>query len=296
MNRLYHVLNITKQAHWKMMKRQQRQQQDKEILIQNMLALRSLHPKMGSKKMYELLKPEGIGRDMFISIYTEAGFTVIQERNFRRTTYSIPSLRYTNLTRGLKINDINQLWTSDITYFPMNEKEFLYIVFIMDVYSRKILGYNVSDNLRAESNMLALEMALNEREISRYTCLIHHSDKGVQYISTAYTNLLKKYNIKISMCETVYENTHIERINGTIKNEYLLNYTIKTLAKCQKVLKQSVYLYNKVRPHWALDLRAPELFEKEIAEIPISKRNELKIYSDEKTQQTNNFTQGELFF
>jgi len=296
MSELYQALGITKQSHWKMVKKLQKQKEDKIILIQNIMAIRCLHPKMGAKKMYELLQPQGIGRDMFIAIYTEAGFAVIQERNFRKTTHSLPSLRYKNLTRERVVNDINQLWTSDITYLQITEKEFLYIVFIMDVYSRKILGYNASTNLRAESNIKALKMALNDRKIKYYTNLIHHSDKGVQYTSISYTNLLSKYNIKISMCEIVYENTHIERVNGIIKNEYLAHFQIKNLTECQRTLKKAVMLYNTVRPHWSLDLKSPIDFENQLKNIPINERSVIKIYNDVKEQKNQNFKQVELFF
>lgn len=172
-----------------------------------------------------------------------------------------------NLTVDLAIRDINQLWTSDITYFQIGVDEYLYIVFIIDVYSRRILGYNVSDNLRAESNLKALGMAIRLRGIEEYDDLIHHSDKGVQYTSKAYTSLLEKHNIKISMCNIVYENTHIERVNGIIKNEYLTNYSIKTISECKKVLKKSVENYNAFRPHWSLDLKSPITFENELAKI-----------------------------
>jgi len=296
MTALYMILGITKQGHWQMMRKFRYQEEEKAILIQNIIAVRFLHPKMGAKKMYELLKPESTGRDRFIDIYTEAGFSVMPERNYRKTTHSIPSLRYTNLTRNLVINDINQLWTSDITYFQIAPKEFLYIVFIIDVYSRKILGYNASTNLQATSNMKALEMALEERKITWYTNLIHHSDKGVQYTSNSYTTLLGKHNIKISMCDSVYENTHIERVNGIIKNEYLVHFSIKNLTQCQRTLKKAVHLYNTVRPHWALDLKTPDQFENDLSKIPINERSVLKIYSDVNEQKKLANQQGELFF
>lgn len=296
MNQLYFVLGITKQAHWKKMKILREQSQLERILVQNMLEVRSIHPKMGAKKMFELLKPDKVGRDAFIIIYTQAGLGITQEKNYRRTTHSIPSLKYSNLTRGLKINDINQVWSSDITYFQIAEKEFLYIVFIIDVYSRKILGYNASTNLRAESNLIALRMALKQRKIKRYTALIHHSDKGVQYTSKSYTQLLEKHNIQISMCDIVYENTHIERVNGIIKNEYLVGCSIKNLTECQRALKRSVGLYNTARPHWNLDLQTPESFENRLKTVPVSNRELLSIYSDVKEPETYNLKQGKLFF
>ena len=296
MNQLYPVLGTTKQAHWKRMKRLHEQSQLEKILVQNMFKVRSMHPKMGAKKMFELLKPDKIGRDAFIGIYTQAGLSITQEKNYCRTTHSIPSLKYNNLTKGLEIKDINQVWSSDITYFQIAEKEFLYIVFIIDVYSRKILGYNASNNLRAESNLIALRMALKQRKTKRYNSLIHHSDKGVQYTSKAYTQLLEKYNIQISMCDIVYQNTHVERVNGIIKNEYLVGCSIKNLAECQRALKRAVNLYNTVRPHWNLNLQTPDGFEISLKSIPVSKRELLCIYNEEKELETYNMKQGELFF
>ena len=150
--------------------------------------------------------------------------------------------------------------------------------------------------MRAESNLIALRMALKQRKTKRYNSLIHHSDKGVQYTSKAYTQLLEKYNIQISMCDIVYENTHIERVNGIIKNEYLLGCSIKNLAECQSVLKRAVNLYNTVRPHWNLNLQTPDSFEISLKSIPVSKRELLCIYNQEKELETYNMKQGELFF
>jgi len=155
MNDLYEVLGITKQAHHQMIIRLIKSKEDKQLIIQNIMAVRSLHPKLGAKKTYKILQPECTGRDLFIEIYKEAGFNVATKRNYRKTTQSTPSLRYKNLTVGLIINDINQLWTSDITYLQIGHDTFLYLVFMLDVYSRKILGYNVSNTLRAESNIKA---------------------------------------------------------------------------------------------------------------------------------------------
>jgi putative transposase len=297
MNELYRTLGITKQAHHQMITRLIKNKEDKQLIIQNIMAVRSLHPKLGAKKIYKILQPEGIGRDLFIETYKEAGFNVIAKRNYRKTTHSIPSLRYKNLTIGLIINDINQLWTSDITYLQIGHDTFLYLVFILDVYSRRILGYNVSNTLRAESNMKALNMALKERNIAKYPNLIHHSDKGVQYTSHAYTKLLTDHQIKISMCNNVYENTHIERVNGTFKNEYLSNYSIKNIPDCQRALKKSVKLYNDMRPHWSLpDLRTPSDYEDHIKSIPLDERFKLNIYSDDNELKKQIYKQVELFF
>ena len=296
MNELYSILGITRQSHWKMVKKFTKKNELKRILIQNIIGIREIHPKMGAKKTYSILNPEGIGRDVFIDTYVEGGFQVVSERNYRKTTHSLPHAKYRNLASGLSLNDINQVWTSDITYLQIGEKEFLYIVLIMDVYSRCILGYNVSSDLRAQSNIKALKMALKERKIERYEKLIHHSDRGVQYTSKAYTDLLKSYDIKISMCESVYENIHIERVNGTIKNEYLCNFRIKNLSQCQRTLKKAVDAYNVGRPHEKLDFKTPADFEKSLFETPFSERPLVNIFSNQNKKNNSNVRQGTLFF
>jgi putative transposase len=104
-------------------------------------------------------------------------------RNPIKTTFSSPYSRYRNLLVDKKLTDINQLWTSDLTYFKVG-KIFYYIVFIIDVYSRVIVGYSVADNMRAENNVIALQMAFQYRKCSKFNYrLTHHSDRGGQYIS-----------------------------------------------------------------------------------------------------------------
>ena len=241
MTQLYQLLGITKQSHWKHIQRQNEFNGRKTLLIRAMLHVRQLHPKLGAKKMYLIIQPGFIGRDAFIELYNEAELKLERERSHRRTTFSNPSAKYRNLTVNCIFTDINQIWTSDITYLAIGADKFLYITFIMDVYSRQIVGYNVNDSLSAQSCVKALKMALKLRNIRYYDDLIHHSDKGTQYTSRVYTELLEKYHIKISMYNTVYENTHIERVNGLLKNGYLIELNIKSLAECQRALK-NLYL------------------------------------------------------
>lgn len=296
MKELYNFLGISKQAHWKFMQNHERYLNERHLLTRSMLHLRQLHPKMGAKKMYTVLMPEFLGRDAFISLYSDLELKLKKERSFTRTTFSTPSAKYKNLTRDKCFNDINQLWSSDITYFSIGTDHFLYITFIMDVYSRKILGYSVSEDLSAESCIVALKMALECRKIKSFSNLIHHSDKGTQYTSMAYTNLLTKFNIQISMCDSVYENTHIERVNGLIKNGYLSHLNIKSLAECQRALAKTVHLYNTVRPHWSLECLTPESFENKLESIPLSERINLKIYHEAKSRNCQNVKQIELQF
>jgi putative transposase len=150
------------------------------------------------------------------------------------------------------VTHVNQVWASDITYFEVNDA-FFYIVFIMDVYSRRIVGYAVADNMRATNNVEALTMALKVRKISDFQGkLIHHSDRGGQYVSHHYVELLQKAKIQISMCHQVYENAHIERVNGTIKNQYLCHWNITNESQLRTSLKRAVDTYNNHRPHSAI--------------------------------------------
>lgn len=186
------------------------------------LQIREIHPAMGLRTMYEFYQPESVGRDAFISIGLKYGFRTKVFKSQTKTTFSSPYSRYPNLLVNKQLNNINQLWTSDITYFQVNDN-FHYIVFIMDVYSRMIIGYSVDDNMRATNNIHALKMAFDKRKSKNFdNQLIHHSDRGGQYISNQYVGILQEANILISMCSQVYENAHIERVNGTIKNQYLI--------------------------------------------------------------------------
>lgn len=219
-----------------------------------------MHPGMGLRSIYDNYQPSGIGRDAFIEIGKQGGLMLEQRKTPHRTTYSSPFARYQNLTQGKVFTNINQIWSSDITYYFFHDK-FYYIVLIMDIFSRKIIGYSIADNLKAQNNVKALKMAIKERNIANFQQqLIHHSDRGSQYIADAYTQLLDKHGIRISMCNSVYENTHIERLNGTIKNQYLNFWHAKDENKLQSLLKNAINNYN-LRPHAALNRMSPIEFE-----------------------------------
>ena len=216
---LFAFCHISKQAHHQNLARQRAWETMEYLIVGLILQIREVHPGMGLRTMYESHQPEGIGRDAFIGIGLKYGFRTIIFKNKAKTTHSSPYSRYKNLLVDKVLNNINQLWTSDLTYFEINDV-FYYIVLIMDVYSRKIVGFSVAQNMRAEHNCQALNMAFKTRNLTRFKELIHHSDRGGQYISDDYVRLLSEANISISMCNEVHENAHIERVNGTIKNQY----------------------------------------------------------------------------
>lgn len=257
--------------------------------------VRQLHPGMGLRTMYGMLQPDGIGRDGFIALGLQQGFRLKSIEKQTRTTYSVKSNRYKNLLAEEEFDGINQLWSSDITYFLLSG-QFFYIVFIMDVYSRRIIGYSLADNMRAENNIRALKQALKLRGIKDYAgSLIHHSDKGSQYASDDYTDFLTDYGIQISMCNEVYENTHIERVNDTIKNQYLKRWPIENTWQLDGKLVEAVKAYNEHRPHQSLNGMSPVEYENDLKTIENDKRKKMKIFTVKTDNNNKPDTQLDLF-
>lgn len=280
------LCGISRQAHFKALQRQINERSKAVLYIRMMEQVRQIHPGMGLRTMYEMLQPDGIGRDGFVALGLQEGFRLKSIEKQTRTTYSVKSNRYKNLLGEEVFDGINQLWSSDITYFHLSDK-FFYIVFIMDVYSRRIVGYSLADNMRAENNLLALQQALKLRGIRDYEGhLIHHSDKGSQYVSDDYTALLEQYGIRISMCNEVYENTHIERVNDTIKNQYLKRWDIDNVKELTYKLADAIKAYNEQRPHQSLNGMCPVEYEKYLETIENKKRKKMTIYTV-KTDNTN---------
>lgn len=277
LNSLYRAAGVSKQGYSQYQKRYAQFLINLDILISEVDDIRSEHPGCGLEKMYYTINPYFIGRDKFIEIFMEWGYRVIKNKNYIRTTYSVAS-KYENLIKGLEINGKNQIWQSDITYYPVG-KRFYYIVFILDVYTKTIVGYKVSDNLRAEANIDALRMALGK--LGEHTGgLIHHSDRGSQYIDQKYVGLLNKYLIQISMADSSQENAYVERVNGIIKNEYLKYRQIENYEELKMQLRRAVKHYNTKRIHRSLpDWMTPAEFEKEIEIMDAKYRPILNIYN-----------------
>ena len=211
-----------------------------------------------------------IGRDKVESILLNNGFRVKRSKAYHKTTirgYFI----FENLIKQLKINKLNQVWVSDITYYFIVEKgkvTHYYLTFIMDLFSRHILGYAVSDNLITENTTLpALEMALNTRNISenrQLEGLIFHSDGGGQYADKNFLSLLQSFEITSSMAKQAYENPNSERLNGTIKNDYLLPWDVNSYCQLKLLTPKAVRLYNEEKPHSALKGLTPTEFEQSL--------------------------------
>lgn len=255
MNRLYQAAGVSKQAVNQQAKRQAGFDCRVAELTEQAEVLRRDHPGCGVEKMYHTLKPDFLGRDRFIELFMEAGFRIKRGRNYRRTTYAAHA-DYPNLIKGVSVGSPSVIWQSDITYCLAGE-QFYYAVFIIDVYTKKIVGYRVSDHMRAEANVKALEMALKNNKPPD----IHHSDRGSQYSSQEYINLLKSHNCRISMARSAQDNAYAERINRTIKEEYLTYWKPMTLPQMKRAIDKAVFNYNNKRKHKNIKMMAPADFE-----------------------------------
>ena len=271
---LYKVAGISKQAVSQQAKRDSCFQAQALELIQEADHLREEHPGCGVEKMYFTLKPDLLGRDRFVDLFMDLGYRVRRTKNYHRTTFP-GHISYPNLIKGMQIDGPSTIWQSDITYIRVGQR-FYYAVFIIDVYSKIIVGYDVSDNMRAEANMRALRMALKKFKPPE----IHHSDRGKQYIYNKYIEMLNKNQCEISMSKTAQDNAYAERINLTIKDEYLKHWEIKSYNQLKSAVQKAVYNYNNKRNHDSLGRITPMGFFKQWQTISVEERKTITIFDN----------------
>lgn len=265
-------MGISKQAVHQYAKRQAELDKKMAALVLEADELRADHPGCGVEKMYYTLGPDFIGRDRFIETFMGLGYRLKDHKNYRRTTYAV----HTNLIKGMRVNAPSVIWESDITYIRAGEK-FYYAVSIIDVYTKKIVGYQVSDHMRATANVKALQMALKDHKARK----IHHSDRGSQYTYTAYIDLLKSKGCKISMVKKVQENAYAERINRTIKNDDIEHWKPKYFNQLKKMTKKAVNHYNSIRTHNHIGKISPMEFEKRVVMKSNFSQKSITIFNNE---------------
>lgn len=278
MNDLYAMIGITKQAFYKRLARLKHQEATKQYIISMAKALREEHTKMGCRKLYDEIRPQGMGRDRVEALLLQEGFRIPRKRSYRRTTYA-GGLRYENLISGKTLNDRNQLWVSDITYIPVGYKKFYYLTLVQDVYSKVIKGWSLSKTLETKETVLpCLKQALKPLTKRQKGKLIFHSDRGSQYGSDAMKELYEDAKIKPSMGGKAWENAHAESINGVLKNEYI-NFDNRnvSLQQANSLMEKWIYLYNYERPHGSLKNRKPMEYENYLKGLPKKQRDELVI-------------------
>lgn len=198
-----------------------------------------------------------IGRDAFFGLLEQHSL-LIRKRRYRPFTTNSKHFfyKYPNLVAGLQLKRAHQLWVSDITYIPV-AGEFAYLSLVTDAYSRKIVGFYLSEDMTAKACAKALQMAINQKPPKAAT--IHHSDRGLQYCSHEYTDLLNKHHLLISMTKNgdPYENAIAERVNGILKQEYLPEY-FNNITQARTEIAKAVLTYNYHRLHASIDMMTPD--------------------------------------
>lgn len=255
---------MSRDAYYKYRHREKQRRALEEEVLSLIRPRRRLQSREGGRKLYKAIKSDlekmalKVGRDKLFDILRKHDMLVKPRRSYVRTTNSRHGFNtYLNLVEEFEPTGINQLWVSDITYIRTVEG-FLYLALITDAYSRKIVGYDISDSLELEGALRALRQAL--RSLPADHSLIHHSDRGIQYCSHAYVNELRKRGIRVSMAAkgNCYENALAERVNGILKQEYYLDQTFKMKPLAKIACKQAVRLYNGYRLHMSLDYQIPD--------------------------------------
>jgi len=282
------LLKISRQGYYQLKETGNKEKSKAKIIRELVLQIRRTMPRIGGRKLYYLLKPEldklgvFVGRDKFFDILRWEHLLVKRRKNYTRTTNSYHRYRkYGNLIQQLEISRPEQAWVSDITYIR-TRNGFMYLSLITDAYSKKIMGYELSDNLKTESSLRALNQAIKNRCYEKKP-LIHHSDRGLQYCSPTYTQVLESKGIDISMTTKYdpYENAVAERVNGILKNEFLLDQTFTNPSQARREVKRSIHIYNELRPHLSCNYLTPNQAHRK-SNFKLKKWK--KVYSSSKNQ------------
>lgn len=252
---------MTRQNYYKERKIREGKALEAEKILSWTRAQRTIQSKLGTRKLMTLMKEEEvdfqIGRDRYFDLLRAHKMLVEYDPVIKRTTNSYHTLPvFKNRLKELDVTGANQAWVSDLTYIRV-ARGFSYLFLISDAYSRKIVGYNLSNKMETADALVALNTAT--MDLQKDETPLHHSDRGCQYCSHEYTKELFSKGLSVSMTEEnhCYENAKAERLNGILKQEYGLGGILPSFEVAQKVVQEAVYLYNERRPHLSLGMKKP---------------------------------------
>ena len=256
------MFGISRQSVYQKEKHYALRYQELQLIKKEVLKIRMQMPRIGTRKLYYLLENRfeelsvKIGRDGLFKFLKSENMLIKPKKNYTKTTHSKHWLRkHPNLYTNMEIKEPEEVFVSDITYIKTREQTH-YLSLVTDAYSRKIMGYHLSEDMSSENVVKALKMAIRNRKTNKP--LIHHSDRGLQYCSALYQDVLAKNKIRPSMTDgyDCYQNALAERINGILKNEFLI-YKCNNKHELEKLIKESVLVYNNQRPHLSLKMKTP---------------------------------------
>jgi putative transposase len=264
------LFGISRQVYYRRIKRKAKGSELARQTISLVRDIRVKMPHIGTRKLYHMLKAQldimGVGRDKLFAILRANHMMITPKRNYRVTTNTYHRFyRHQDIVSSLIIRRPEQVWVADITYVANNTSN-NYLALITDAYSKKIVGYDLSDSLSVHGALRALKMAL----ASRYypgEALIHHSDKGIQYCCDQYQDELLKHQVKCSMTQGYdpYSNAIAERVNGIIKQEFGLETYNTSIEIMRKIVAESITIYNQLRPHLSCSFLTPNEMHKQQA-------------------------------
>lgn len=257
-----HLFGIDRQVYYRSIRRRADRQSKAEHVVAMIAEIRRSMPRIGTRKLYYLLldrlKTIKIGRDKFFEILRANHLLIQPRRSYHITTDSHHRFRkHKNLILEMQVDRPEQVWVSDITYLGKREKP-CYLSLVTDAYSKRIMGYYVADNMDTESSIQALKMAIKNRKDNKGP-LIHHSDRGIQYCADSYQKLLLKNRISCSMTNNgdPYENAVAERVNGILKQEFIIDTYHADMDTMRKIVKEAIDIYNGQRPHYSNYMLTP---------------------------------------
>lgn len=263
LGKLCRLFGKTRQAFYDHSWRCNDDQLQEAVIIDLVKQVRKSLPKVGTLKLLHILKDDlaahgiSIGRDSFFALLKKHQLLVKRKKRYAVTTDSNhPYKKWSDLVKGLSIQAPEQVWVSDITYLRTTHS-FIYLSLITDAYSRKIVGYHLSQNLKVQGCLISLNKALSTRTTNQP--LIHHSDRGIQYCCEPYVSTLQQNNIAISMTQdgSPYDNALAERVNGILKTELNLRKTFESYSEAIPVVHQAIDAYNRLRPHMSINNLTP---------------------------------------
>lgn len=259
------LFGYSRQGYYKSQKGVEKRFLEDSIVLDVINDIRQEMPYIGGRKLYKMLSdrlPDELlfGRDALFELLRCYGLQIRRSRHKPFTTNSRHRFKkYPNLIQGFTPTVAGQLYVSDITYIEIKRKRFYYLSLVTDAYSRKIVGWHLSKDLKTKSCLKALRMALDDTCVK--SSLIHHSDRGTQYCSNEYIKLLNRHNITISMTENgdPRENAIAERVNGILKTEWLNHMQWGNIKEAREQIANVINLYNTKRPHLSIGLLTPEM-------------------------------------
>lgn len=279
LGRICAAAGYTKQGYYDALGRKKEREAQEKAVLSKVKKIRALQPMMGTEKLYHELHREEeliyhISRDRLYNLLFHNGMLISMKRNGRRTTNSYHRFGYSsNLIYGMDITHPNQVFVSDITYIHVKDG-FLYLVLVTDLYSRRIVGYDLSNSLSLQGSLRALKRAC--RTLGDAKEIIHHSDRGVQFASHKFRGYLQRKGMLSSMTEEdhVYENSVAERVNGILKHELGLSFVFRNFEMAANVISKAIRIYNSHRPHRALDYAYPD--EVYFGKVKLNKKFQIK--------------------